>query len=155
MPFQPFTQSEVTRIFHLSEGAGVDGHHTGHAGRKHVDITNRGLADRLAAPTRKGGGLAAFTAFLRFSDQVAAAVEMLNAPEQDQDLEAFRVQARAGDELRLEHRLTTSTFPMRYAIGGGGQTFPCNQFTLWGRKVPGRPRDLHIVTFFGEFGTLA
>lgn len=152
MPFTPFTRAEVRYIFEQSERA------TGHAGARHVTITNVGMADRQMG-TREREGLAEVTSFVKFDDQIDAALELLNAPAHDAALERFRVEKRAGVAYpgsssryaEIEHRLATPV-QMRYAIGGTTRTFPCSRVKLVFDKAPGRPRDMHIVTFFGMFG---
>lgn len=152
MPFMPFTRADVKLMFELSEPA------RGHAGARHVSITNVGMVDRQMGG-RGREGLAEVTSFLKFDDQIDAALELLNAPANDAALERFRVEKRAGVAYpgsssryaEIEHRLNAPV-PMRYAIGGTTRTFPCQKVKLVFDKAPGRPFDLHIVTFFGMFG---
>ncbi len=155
MPYTPFSFSEVKTIFTLSEGLTQStGRGEGHAGRDHVNISNDGMWNRTL-----GGNASAITSFLRFDDQVRAALELLNAPSSDAALERFRVEKQPGrgypgsnsPYAEITHRLMAPV-QMRYAIGGGTRTFPCSLVTLVFDKCRGRPRDMHIVTCFGEFG---
>jgi hypothetical protein len=153
MPFQPITLPEVKRIFQLSEGRGANaaGRGEGHAGEKHVSITNFGLGDRLMS--HRGGGIAAYTAFLSFDDQVAAAHEVLNMPSNDAALEDFRVNTRPGQDFQLRRIRTIRPTMLRYGRGdGGAATFPCSCYTMFLRKDLSRPHGMHIISFFGEMG---
>jgi hypothetical protein len=159
MPYTPFTFEEVKSIFVMSEGNALStGRGTGHAGGRHVDITNEGMWNRMQG-TRGGNTLSAITSFIRFDDQVNAALELLNAPANDAALEQFRTDKKPGrgypgsnsPYAEITHRLN-APIKMRYAIGGGTSTFPCSLITLVFDKCYGRPRNMHVVTCFGEFG---
>lgn len=153
MPYTPFTHSEVKLIFQLSEQG------RGHAGERHVDITNQGMADRqMGSPGQ--AGITDVTSFVRFDDQINAALELLNHPDHEDALEKFRVEKKpgrgypggtGGRYAEISHRLNAPV-QMRYAIGGTTRTFPCTKVKLIFDKCHGRPRSMHIVTFFGEFG---
>lgn len=155
MPYQPFTFDEVQTIFTLSEkrppALGAGG--IGHAGERHVSITNRGLSERL--PDDKISGLAAYTAFLSFEDQVKAALELLNLPANDTPLEHFRQALRPSERFSIDHCTVPTAVKLRYGTAGGGATFPCATFSLHLRKDLGRPRGMHVVTFYGTMGKLA
>ncbi|MDJ0641397.1 MAG: hypothetical protein QNJ15_01140 [Erythrobacter sp.] len=152
MPFTPFTRSEVKLILQLSEQG------QGHAGERHVSITNQGMADRQMG-TRQRAGITDVTSFVKFDDQIDAALALLNDPANDAEIERFRVEKRqgrgyageGGRYVELSHTLT-SPVQMRYAIGGTTRTFPCRRVKMIIDKCNGRPRSIHIVTFFGEFG---
>jgi hypothetical protein len=145
MPYTPFTFAEVRLIFQLSERAG------GHAGALHVDITNDDLWNRVR--DYRGTGLSARTSFIRFDDQVAAALELLNAPANDAAFEQFRCEVKQGQRphFTMDHTLAVPV-QMRYAIGGGTRTFPCRRVRLVLAKDHARPRAMHVVTCFGEMG---
>jgi len=153
MPHTPFTRSEVKRIFQLSEQG------RGHAGERHVSITNQSMADRQMG-TRERGGITDVTSFVKFEDQISAALELLNHPDNDEALEKFRVEKKpgrgysdgtGGRYAEITHRLNAPVL-MRYAIGGTTRTFPCTKVKMIFDKCAGRPRSMHIVTFYGEFG---
>jgi hypothetical protein len=155
MPFQPFTYSDVQMIFRLSEGQapsqGAGG--VGHAGERHVSIANAGLAERLR--DHQGGGLAGYTAFLSFDDQVKAALAVLNDKANDALLEEFRVETRPGQRFeKLKNHFLPVPVRMRYAIGDSAKVFPCQYFTMVLRKDMARPRQMHIVTFYGTMGVM-
>jgi hypothetical protein len=154
MPYQPFTFGEVETIFRLSEGnapsSGSGG--VGHAGARHVSISNSGLNTRLS--NHSSGGLAAYTGFLSFRDQVGAALQILNLPENDPPLERFRQEIRAGDSFSIKNGWLPTPTVMRYATPGGAATFPCHYFTLVLRKDMSRPRQMHVVSFFGTMGPM-
>ena len=147
MPYTPFTRNEVKRILQLSEAG------SGHAGERHSKATNAYLADRQMRGTPTA------TAFVNFEEMITAALALLNDPANDAALERFRVEKREGRGYSgsgevyvvLEHRLPTA-ITMRYAIGGTTRTFPCTKVKMVIDKCRGRPRDIHVVTFFGEFG---
>jgi hypothetical protein len=155
MPYQPFTFGEVETIFRLSEGAtpNIGSGGIGHAGARHVDISNSGLNTRLS--NHSSGGLAAYSAFLTFRDQVNAALQILNLPENDPPLERFRQEVRPGKPFSIEQSWLPTPMVMRYATPGGAATFPCHYFTLFLRKDMSRPRDMHVVSFFGTMGPMA
>ncbi|GGC27977.1 hypothetical protein GCM10011371_14360 [Novosphingobium marinum] len=145
MPYTPFTLDEVRRIFVQSEQG------TGHAGARHVDITNAAMWDRMQG-SRGSRAVAAITSFVKFDDQLGAALELLNSPANDAALEQFRCEHKPGRPyFAIQHRLAAPV-QMRYAIGGGTRTFPCTLVRLILEKKYGRPRNMHVVTFFGEFG---
>ena len=151
MPYQPVTFGEAKLMFELSEGTGADaaGRGEGHSGSRHVSIPNSGLGDRLRNHRR--GGIAAYTAFLKFDDQVAAAVEVLNSPANSAALEDFRVNTRPGRDFELRRVTVPSVTVLRYARGdGGAATFPCSCYTMFLRKDLTRPYGIHIISFFGE-----
>lgn len=153
MPFQPITLPEVKIIFQLSEGRGANaaGRGEGHAGAKHVSITNNGLGDRLTS--HRGGGIAAYTAFLSFDEQVAAAHDVLNMPANDAALEDFRVNTKPGQDFALRRVRAARPTMLRYGRGdGGAATFPCTCYTMFLRKDLTRPHGMHIISFFGEMG---
>jgi hypothetical protein len=153
MPFQAITLAEVKLIFQLSEGQGMNdkGKGEGHSGARHVSITNSGLGDRLMSHSR--GGIAAYTAFRSFDEQVAAAHEVLNLPANDAALEDFRVNTKPGKDFELKRVRVGAPTLLRYARGdGGAATFPCTCYTLILRKDLSRPHGMHIITFFGEMG---
>ncbi|MEM8724627.1 MAG: hypothetical protein AAGE86_03805 [Pseudomonadota bacterium] len=147
MPYTPFTRSEVKLILQLSELG------TGHAGERHSKATNAYLAERQLRGTPTA------TAFLNFEEMIDAGLALLNAPANDAAIERFRVEKRQGKGypgssekyVALEHRLT-APIKMRYAIGGTTRTFPCTKVKMVIDKCNGRPRNMHVVTFFGEFG---
>ncbi|WP_298471002.1 hypothetical protein [uncultured Erythrobacter sp.] len=152
MPYTPFTRNEVKRIFQLSEQG------RGHAGERHVNITNQGMAERQMG-THERSGISDVTSFVKFDDQIDAALALLNAPANDAALERFRVEKKqgrgysggGGRYVELTHTLNAPVL-MRYAIGGTTRTFPCRRVKMIIDKCNGRPRNIHIVTFFGEFG---
>lgn len=147
MPYTPFTRSEVKRILQLSELGG------GHAGERHSMATNAYLAERQARGTPTA------TAFLNFEEMITAGLALLNDPSNDAALERFRVEKKAGKGypgssdkyVVLEHLLATP-MKMRYAIGGTTRTFPCRRVKMVIDKNHGRPRFMHVITFFGEMG---
>lgn len=153
MPYQAFTFADVKLIFQLSEGQGANaaGRGEGHAGARHVSITNAGLGDRLR--THRGGGIAAYTAFRTFDEQVAAALEVLNLPANDAPLEDFRVNTRPGQDFALRRVRVPSVTTLRYGRGDGlSAPFPCSCYTMFLRKDLTRPSGMHIISFFGEMG---
>jgi hypothetical protein len=159
MSVRSFTYDEVKMIFQLSENVGLSGKHIGHAGKKHVMIDKDSLGERqtfevlrLKKDNEKGAPLSLYTAFRTFHEQITAAVAILNHVNQQGKLAAFDRALGRGAELVITDAPLDYPTPMRYAIGGGGQVFPCRHFTLWGRKEFGRPHDLHIVSFFGTMG---
>ncbi|MET0308671.1 MAG: hypothetical protein ABW023_08190 [Sphingomonas sp.] len=155
MPYQPFTDSEVELIFQMSEGRPVSGkvRSEGHSGGRHVSITNSGLADRLRDHNR--GGLAIYTAFLTFRDQIDAAVAFLNSPKTAVRLDRFSIDKKQGESCEIVEEIDLNApFRMRYGIGDGAQIFPCNRFEMRLIKDHSRPRQMHIVTFFGKMGDL-
>ena len=144
MPYTPFTLSELRLIFQLSETGG------GHAGQCHVGIDNDSLWGRVQ--DYQGSGIAARTAFLSFNDQLQAALEVLNAPANSAALEDFRVNKRPGRPYcEISHGLA-APMRMRYGMGGGAKTFPCRLVTVVLDKNLARPRQMHVVTCFGEMG---
>lgn len=149
MPFTPFSTSEIRMIFEMSEGDGG-----GHAGRYHVNMSKEALSERALA--YRGGGLSLRTSFLTFADQIKAALDVLNDPANDARLEEFRINAKVSDpgHFELKNMHLPNPVRMHYAIGGGAQIFPCQYFTMILHKRPGRPRDTHVVTFFGTMGPL-
>ena len=153
MPHTPFTRGEVKMILQLSEAG------RGHAGERHVVITNAGMADRQMG-TRERGGITDVTSFCKFDDQIDAALALLNAPENGADLERFRVEKRpgrgysdgsSGRYVVLTHRRATP-ITMRYAIGGTTRTFPCTLIRMVIDKDYSRPRQMDVITCYGEFG---
>ncbi len=159
MSVRSFTYDEVKMIFQLSENVGLSGKHNGHAGEMHVMIGNKALGKRQTSEVvppkkvnQKGAPLSLYTAFRTFHEQITAAVAILNHVSQRDKLAAFDLAPGRGAELVITDAPLDHPTPMRYAIGGGGQVFPCHHFTLWGRKEFGRPHDLHIVSFFGTMG---
>ncbi len=153
MPYQPFTFADVKLIFQMSEGTGANaaGRGTGHAGARHVSITNANLGDRLR--THRGGGIAAYTAFRRFDDQIAAALDVLNLPASDAPLEDFRANTRPGQDFSLRRVRVPNVTILRYGMGNGGSApFPCTCYTMFLRKDLSRPYGMHIISFFGEMG---
>ncbi|MEP0189509.1 MAG: hypothetical protein ABJP70_02465 [Erythrobacter sp.] len=148
MPFTPFTRAEVKRILQFSELG------SGHAGERHSKATNAYLADRQMSGTPTA------TAFCNFEEMITAGVALLNDPANDAALEKFRVEKRAGSGYSggnggkyvvLEH-LLTAPMKMRYAIGGTTRTFPCRRVKMVIDKDHGRPRFIHVITFYGEMG---
>lgn len=153
MMFQRFTFAEVETIFRASEGRAVTRGRAnpGHAGERHVSISNAGLWDRFM--DYQDSGLALRTAFLDFKSQVGAALAVLNDPANETELERFATQTRQdAPPFALKNAWLPAPVTMRYAIGGGAQTFPCHYFTLVLRKDLSRVRQMHIVTFFGTMG---
>jgi hypothetical protein len=154
MPMQYISYADVEAMFRLSEGTGghpETGRGEGHAGSRHVSITNAGLGDRVI--DHKRGWLAAYTAFLSFRDQIGAGYEVLNAPSTDQIITDFQFNAPAGKDLQLTRVPVLTSMRMRYGMGGGGSgIFPCSVFTMFLRKDMNRPHRLHIISFFGEMG---
>jgi hypothetical protein len=151
MPYQLFTHDEVHLIFKMSESRG------GHAGARHVNLPSSQLWDRVEGIKRPG--LALRTSFIKFDDQINAALQVLNDPRNDTELERFRVHAKASDKHHFEMRnlLIDDPIPMRYGIGGGAQVYPCNHFTLVLHKYEGPhppPRQMLIVTFYGTMGEM-
>lgn len=151
MPYTPFSYQEIRTILQLSEAS------DGHAGERHVTITNAQLWDRVV--DYQGSGIAARTSFLKFDDQINAMLALLNAPENDAGFEAFRCHAKPQAHIEPRKRKYTvlshtpaAPIPMRYGIGGGAQTFPCRQIRLVIDKNHERPRQMHVVTCFGEMG---
>jgi hypothetical protein len=153
MPFQEITLAEVKLMFQLSEGQGRNdkGKGEGHSGSRHVSITNEGLGDRLMSHSR--GGIAAYTAFRSFDEQVAAAHDVLNLPSNDAPIEDFRVNTKPGKDFQLVRTRVSKPTLLRYARGdGGAATFPCTCYTMFMRKDLSRPHGIHIISFFGEMG---
>jgi hypothetical protein len=153
MPFQLLTYAEVKMMFELSEGTGANeaGRGEGHSGSRHVSITNAGLGDRLG--NHRGGGIAAYTAFRTFDDQINAALAVLNLPANDAAIEDFRVNTKPGKDFALRRSQLPVPMMLRYGRGDGGSApFPCSVFTMFLRKNLGRPHGMHIISFFGEMG---
>ncbi|MEM9500626.1 MAG: hypothetical protein AAF941_02150 [Pseudomonadota bacterium] len=147
MPFTPFTRDEVMRILSLSELE------EGHAGERHSKATNAYLVERQMHGTPTA------TAFLNFQEMITAGVALLNDPANDAELEDFRVDKKFNKpntkgrmkRIVLSHILRTP-MKMRYAIGGTTRTFPCRKVKMVIEKNFGRPRFIHVVTFYGEMG---
>jgi len=151
MSFPPFTADEVRRMLMESEGATLpDGRKKGHAGERHVSITNAGLDWRMRYSGGTVAGIAMYTAFLTFKDQIRTAVEVLNSPQSRPELGRFLAD-RSRKQCDLKDIVLTNSVPIRMATAGGSHVYPEASFaTMILHRMTGRTRSIHVQTIFAR-----
>jgi len=151
MSFPPFTTDEVRRMLLESEGATLpDGRKKGHAGERHVSISNADLDWRMRYSGGTVAGIAMYTAFLTFADQIRTAVEVLNSAQARPDLDRF-LSDRTRKQCDLKDIVLTNSVPIRMATAAGSHVYPEASFaTMILHSMAGRTRSIHVQTIFAR-----
>jgi hypothetical protein len=174
MTYHVFSPAEVEQMLRSSEGEATAhrGQRPGHAGAKHLLLTNAELLERYeemiraeeanrarrreeararGEKFRPGGPIYRMvTAFAQLPEMIAAGVALLNTPQSQAGLTAMFVGDHAGEGTRLEIDYTSpAPVLMRFVSGHRVATMPVHQLTMILDRVHARRLGLHVQTFFG------
>jgi hypothetical protein len=161
--YRRFTRPEAEAILRSSEGAPTSHRGTGrpgHAGTRHLLLTNAELLERYAQMSeqlvwqngrRRRREYTLITAFCTLPDMIDAAELVLNAAQTQAALSDFFLNVPRGPGMRAEVAFTSkATFRMRYAQGGEAvRTMPVSDLVMVLDRVESRPFGLQVQTFFG------